>query len=48
MKNILLIVDMEEKYLTDDDYMGLMHSDSWEEVRQDLKNGYMHIIERTG
>lgn len=41
---VLLVVDLEEKYLTEDDYMLLLYPEYWEEVRSELKEKYQEII----
>lgn len=43
---ILLIVDLEEKYLYDDDILGMIDSNYWDEVRMDLKNKFNEIAEQ--
>ena len=47
MEKILLIVDLEESYLTDDDILNLIRDEYWDEVRQDMKRLFDKIVEKT-
>ncbi|GIN22624.1 hypothetical protein [Siminovitchia fordii] len=45
-EKILLIVDLEEAYLTDDDYMGLIMDEYWNETRDELRSEYEKVINK--